>query len=99
MSNWRKNSHCDPNSLVLTNIPQISQELFTLLLNPISEREVKDALFSMYPYKAPGPDGFQPVFFRNYWNIVAKDVWTSVSYYKLNHEWYHFFFHPGFKVE
>jgi hypothetical protein len=47
-------------------------------LNPVTEIEVKDALFSMDPYKAPGPDGFQPVFFRNYWKIVSKDVWTLV---------------------
>lgn len=33
----------------------------------------------MSPYKAPGPDGFQPVFFRNYWHIVGMDVWELVD--------------------
>lgn len=42
-------------------------------------KEVRDAVFSMAPYKAPGPDGFQPVSFRNYWHIVEKDVWDLTA--------------------
>uniref|UniRef100_A0A803Q578 Uncharacterized protein n=1 Tax=Cannabis sativa TaxID=3483 RepID=A0A803Q578_CANSA len=30
------------------------------LLKPIQEEEVKQALFQMYPDKAPGPDGMGP---------------------------------------
>jgi hypothetical protein len=75
---FQVNGHCAPTSLTLTTIPQITHELSSILLNPVTEIEVKDALFSMDPYKAPGPDGFQPVFFRNYWKIVSKDVWTLV---------------------
>jgi hypothetical protein len=33
----------------------------------------------MSPYKAPGPDGFQPIFFTMYWHIVGGDVWKLVS--------------------
>lgn len=32
----------------------------------------------MNAYKAPGPDGFQPIFFKSYWHIVASDVWKMV---------------------
>lgn len=56
----------DPTSLKLNCIPQIDHSLQALLLQPVSFREVKDALFSMNPYKAPGVDGFQPIFFRTY---------------------------------
>lgn len=61
---FMSSDHCDPDSLKLHFIPHISQDLYDLLLKPVSQREVKDALFSMDPYKAPGPDGFQPIFYR-----------------------------------
>jgi hypothetical protein len=37
------------------------------LMRPISKTEVYDALMSMKSYKAPGPDGFQPIFFKLFW--------------------------------
>jgi hypothetical protein len=33
------------------------------LIAPFEDGEVKDALFQMYPLKAPGPDGFPSQFF------------------------------------
>jgi len=41
--------------------------------------EVKGAIFSMQSYKALGPHGFQPNFFKTYWHIVGNDVWKMVS--------------------
>jgi hypothetical protein len=76
---FQSNAQCDPHSLLLHNIPQIPQALHDTLLQPVSKREVKDAIYSMSPYKAPGPDGFQPIFFTTYWHIVGGDVWKLVS--------------------
>lgn len=28
----------------------------------------------MQPYKSPGPDGFQGIFFKQYWHIVGDDI-------------------------
>lgn len=75
---FQSSDSCVPDSLHLDCIPQICPELRDLLLHPVSMRNVCDALFSMDPYKAPGPDGFQPIFFRSYWNIVSQDVWELV---------------------
>lgn len=44
------------------------------LLSPISENEVKEAVFAMHPDKSPGPDGLNPAFFQTYWSIVGHDV-------------------------
>lgn len=33
---------------------------------------------SMKSYKSPGPDGFQPIFFKMYWEHVGDDVWCFV---------------------
>lgn len=70
---------CNPHSLQLSRIPYIGPDLCSSLLSPITNDEVKQALFSMNSYKAPGPDGFQPIFFKSYWHIVGEDVWRLVS--------------------
>lgn len=36
-------------------------------------------IFSLSSYKAPIVDGFQPIFFKNYWELVSNDVWQMVS--------------------
>ena len=32
----------------------------------------------MSPFKAPGPDGFQAYFFKEYWEIVGTEIWNIV---------------------
>lgn len=32
----------------------------------------------MKSYKAPGPDGFQPLFFKHFWDLVKDDLWSFV---------------------
>jgi hypothetical protein len=76
---FQSNDPCHPHGLNLVQIPQIGQELYDILLQPVLLEEVKVAIFSMESYKSPGPDGFQPIFFKTYWNIVGKDVWHLVS--------------------
>jgi hypothetical protein len=49
------------------------------LVKPITKKEVHDALMSMKSYKAPGPDGFQPIFFKLFWDTVGDDMWNFVK--------------------
>lgn len=37
------------------------------------------AVMSMQSFKAPGPDGFQPFFFKQYWPIVGDELWRTVQ--------------------
>lgn len=39
-------------------------ECLDLLIKPVTNDEVHAALMSMESFKAPGPDGFQPIFFK-----------------------------------
>lgn len=39
----------------------LTDEQIASLMKPVTPRDVKDALFSMGAYKAPGDDGFQPL--------------------------------------
>jgi hypothetical protein len=48
------------------------------LTKPITKNEVFATLNSMKPYKAPGPDGFHCIFFKQYWHIVGDDIFHMV---------------------
>lgn len=39
----------------------------------ITEAEIDAAMFSMQPWKAPGPDGFQAGFYQLNWSLVRED--------------------------
>ncbi|XP_029150754.1 uncharacterized protein [Arachis hypogaea] len=55
--------------------PSLSREACENLLKPVMLLEVKAAVDSMSPFKAPGPDGFQAYFFKEFWDVVGQDVW------------------------
>ena len=48
-----------------------------LVAPPLIE-EIKDAVFSLCPDSAPGPDGFSGDFFTICWDIISKDVSDAV---------------------
>ncbi|XP_019199913.1 PREDICTED: uncharacterized protein LOC109193526 [Ipomoea nil] len=58
--------------------PRVSQAQNDSLLRPFNLEEVKDALFAMYPDKAPGPDGMNPGFYQHFWDVVRGDVASFV---------------------
>ncbi|KAF7812868.1 ribonuclease H [Senna tora] len=45
-----------------------------LMSTEVTREEVWMAIKSMKAYKAPGPDGFQPLFFQKYWDTVGDSV-------------------------
>ena len=52
---------------VLLGIPRtISSLMNTQLIKPVTELEIQQAIFSMFPNKAPGVDGMPPLFFQTY---------------------------------
>ena len=55
------------------------------LLVPFESKEVKGALFHMFPTKAPGPDGFPAHFFQFHWDLCREEV-TSVVLRVLREE-------------
>lgn len=54
-------------------MPLTSTQL-TTLNRPFSAQEVEGSVRSMGKFKAPGPDGFQPVFYQNCWEVVGASV-------------------------
>ena len=54
--------------------PEIDPNFMANLVNPVLEEEIKVAIFGMKPYKAPGPDGYQPIFYQSQWQKVGQSV-------------------------
>nr|KYP52498.1 hypothetical protein KK1_025618 [Cajanus cajan] len=71
---FTSNESCAPHTLQLQNINPINVAIVDVLLRLVSLEEVRSIVFSMSPYKALGPNGFQPIFYMTYWEIVGQEV-------------------------
>lgn len=67
------------NLLCDSSFPSLTQSELSYLQRGFMEEEVKDAIFSMGPLKASGPDGLQPIFFQSQWGMVGKSVLKLVT--------------------
>uniref|UniRef100_A0A803PR19 Reverse transcriptase domain-containing protein n=1 Tax=Cannabis sativa TaxID=3483 RepID=A0A803PR19_CANSA len=72
-------TNSDFNDVVLSIVPSITTVKNESLLAPITDEEVKKALFQMRPDKSPDPDGMTPGFYQKYWSIVGRDVINQVK--------------------
>nr|KYP41648.1 Transposon TX1 uncharacterized [Cajanus cajan] len=59
--------------------PDLGVEAQSALTTPVTKEEVRQAVMSMKSFKAPGPYGFQPFFFKQYWPIVGDELWRTVK--------------------
>ncbi|XP_074291050.1 uncharacterized protein LOC141617806 [Silene latifolia] len=62
------------NAAVVKKGPIFTTEHWQILLSPVSNEEIKDALFFIPNHKAPGPDGFSSAFFKDSWEIIEVDI-------------------------
>ncbi|CAN6570663.1 unnamed protein product [Malus baccata var. baccata] len=53
---------------------KVSEEMNVALTATVSVEEIKTAAMKMGGLKAPGPDGFQGIFYQSQWDIIASDV-------------------------
>ena len=68
-----------PNALGEIPSPRLCSSGCEALIQEVTKEEVRVAIMSMNSFKAPGPDGFHPFFFKHYWEIVGDDVWHVVQ--------------------
>lgn len=65
---------CRPSQSSAWSFPQLTHWDRHWLNRPVSDLEIYDAVFQMGASKAPGPDGYSPVFFQRYWHILGDKV-------------------------
>ena len=51
--------------------------------NPFTEEEIWNAIKAMPPEKAPGPDGFNDIFFRACWSTIKHDI--LAAFHQFHH--------------
>eukprot|EP00253_Pinus_taeda_P018715 PITA_18715 len=62
-------------SELLQHLPKgITQEINEILNRDIEEEEIRKAIWTLQPDKSPGPDGFPINFYRDYWQLIKKDL-------------------------
>lgn len=58
--------------------PMVSEEENETLIAIPSAAEIREALFSIHPDKAPGPDGFSSAFYQTHWQEIGPDIIKEV---------------------
>uniref|UniRef100_A0A803NBI2 Uncharacterized protein n=1 Tax=Chenopodium quinoa TaxID=63459 RepID=A0A803NBI2_CHEQI len=58
---------------------KLSEDQKDMLARPYTRREIKNALFAMKPWKAPGPNGVPVGFYQKNWNWIQDYVIGAVQ--------------------
>ena len=58
---------------------KLSKEENTMLSSPLSEEEIRTAIFDSYADGAPGPDGFPFLFYQRFWDLIKNDFMALVK--------------------
>ncbi|KAL2906095.1 LINE-1 retrotransposable element ORF2 protein [Bienertia sinuspersici] len=69
---------------IVSSGPVLTELQQNALLQPVSDKEIKQALFAIQGDKAPGPDGFGAHFYKHNWDIVGSDVIKAIRDYFEN---------------
>ncbi|XP_019178261.1 PREDICTED: uncharacterized protein LOC109173479 [Ipomoea nil] len=73
------------NADIFNHVPsRVSPEMNATLALPFTIVEIKEALFSMAPEKAPGPDGMSPAFYQHFWPILGHDLFIFITHCLLD---------------
>jgi len=65
----------------------ISESDNEMLIGSFSEEEVKNAVWSYDSSKRLGPDGFNFCFIKHSWDVVNKDICTTIKDFAISDSW------------
>lgn len=58
---------------------KITDDINRDLIRDISDEEINEAIFSIGPHKAPGPDGFTGDFYHHFWDDIRPAIVKEVK--------------------
>lgn len=67
-------------NVVLDCIPKlVSEDMNNCLLALVMDTEIQSVVFSMGALRAPGPDGFNGLFYRENWDSIKGEICSAVK--------------------
>ncbi|GKB35806.1 protein LAZ1 [Tanacetum coccineum] len=72
---------CDTPNVFQNKVSNMANEN---MMKPVTNEEIKRAMFGIRDDKALGPDGFTSVFFKKGWDVVVQDVCNAVRDFFVN---------------
>ncbi|GJT29391.1 hypothetical protein Tco_0909666 [Tanacetum coccineum] len=63
---------------------QLTTDTANHMVRDVTDKEIREAIFSMGDNKAPGPDGYSAAFFKEAWDIIAGDVTKAIKEFFIN---------------
>ncbi|XP_015946638.1 uncharacterized protein LOC107471660 [Arachis duranensis] len=58
----------------ISHIPvRVTDDMNEQLMEGVTDKEIKEATFSLGSLKAPGPNGLNGIFFQKYWTVVGTE--------------------------
>jgi len=64
---------------ILQNGPTLTVAQQVGLITPFTDKEIKDAIWSIPSIKSPGPDGFNTCFYKTCWLVLGTQVCLSIK--------------------
>ncbi|GKF09071.1 hypothetical protein Tco_0043295, partial [Tanacetum coccineum] len=65
-------------------VKKVTDSANTSMVAPVTNDEIKRAMFDIGDDKAPGPDGYTSAFFKKGWDVVGQDVCRVVHDFFVN---------------
>lgn len=71
---------------IISNGPVLTQEQGDALYMPVTNLEIRDAIFYIPSSKSPGPDGFTSGLYKATWHIIGDEVCSFIKDFFLHYK-------------